>query len=457
MTVAVKDPAPLTETLARVLVSGTDMSQLRELKSRLGACGYATLSAEPGAAALRMVRDAWPDLVVVGADDDGERAIALLEGIKQSGDTRHIPVAMVAGHAGPVFRRACRAAGVDDVILGPLPDAVLKARLTPLFRLATMTAELQRRRDTMKALGLASDGTGAEPTTREPWVLVVSDATNGATGAVVEEALAADCSIFRACDTYSAAEALTNTQFDALVVTPSSDLERALELCAHIRNNPRLFNLPVLLLAERSAVDDIAAPYQRGTSLVLTRPVDQAELRDQILGLVRRQRLRYAVRQGLAATLRPGTVDEETGLYNARFFATHLSALISGASISQKPLSIVLFALANIDWFDRQFGQGAGGRVLRDVTSWIAGLVRAEDFTARTEAHAITVTLPDTTYAEAQVVANRIAGVLLNTDFSVTDGPNADGLRVWVETGTAAVEPGDTVAGLLARARARMG
>jgi two-component system cell cycle response regulator len=457
MPIAVKERSGITETLARVLVSSSDAQQIRELSARLGACGLATLSADTGTAALRMVREARPDLVVLGADADGGRAIAVAEGIKQSADTRHVPVAIVARHAGPTFRRACLAAGIDDVIIGPVADPVLMARLTPLFRLSTMTSELQRRRESLRSLGLAAkDQATVEPESHQPLVLFVNNREVEGEGSAVESALAGDCAISYAADAFAAAETLTNAQFDALVLLPDNDVERTLHFCSHIRNNPRLFNLPVLLVTDPNVFEDLATPYRRGASLVLTRPYDPSELRDQVLSLVRRQRQRHAVRQGLATTLQKRTEDAITGLYSGAFFAGHLSRLIASAGLSLKPLSAVVFDLQNIAWFERQYGEGTGERVLRQIARWIAGLVRAEDLPARVGEASFAVALPDTGYDEAQVVANRIAGVLLNTDFSVEDGLGADPLRVWVETGTAVAEPGDTVEGLIARARARM-
>jgi CheY-like chemotaxis protein len=68
MYTAIQERNGLNGTLARVLVASPDQPQLRELSGRLGACGYATLAAEPGTAALRLVRDARPDVVLAEAD-----------------------------------------------------------------------------------------------------------------------------------------------------------------------------------------------------------------------------------------------------------------------------------------------------------------------------------------------------------------------------------------------------
>ena len=174
------------------------------------------------------------------------------------------------------------------------------------------------------------------------------------------------------------------------------------------------------------------------------------------MSLVRRQRVRQAIHRGLSGTLVERTADAASGLYSKAFSSRHLSRLISNAGLSQKPVSLVLFDLQNIAWFERQYGGGSGDRVVNQVSRWIAGLIRAEDMAARLGESIVAVILPDTGAHEAQFVANRIEGVLLNTDFSLKNSVEADPFRVWVGTGIATAEAGDTVDGLIARAKSQM-
>ncbi len=291
------------ETLARVLVTSADLRRARALATRLAARGYATIPAEAGMGALKTLREAQPDLVVVDAEADGPRAIALAEGVKSSADTRHIPVAILAPKANMQFRRACLAAGADDVITGDVPDAVLVARLTPLIRLATMTNELRARRETLRDMGIRFEPSKIEAASREPSVLMMATEATAADGKAVARALADDCLVSFSTDVFEAAELLIGANFDALAIAAEDEVERTLYLCSHIRNNPRLFNLPILVIADKNSFPDPATPYQRGASLVLHRPLDPAELHDQALTLARRQRTIYAVRRQLADSL----------------------------------------------------------------------------------------------------------------------------------------------------------
>ena len=91
----------------------------------------------------------------------------------------------------------------------------------------------------------------------------------------------------------------------------------------------------------------------------------------------------------------------------------------------------------------------------REVARVVTALGRAQDLPARVGDGTVAVALPDTDTGEALVVAHRIAGALLNADMPIEEPPSGAGLRLWVETGIAAAEPGDTVEGLLDRARAQ--
>ena len=446
----------MTEALARVLVSSGDAEEMRELAARLNACGYAALPAEPGAPALRAVREARPDLVLIGAEEDGACALALAEGVKRNGDTRHVPVAILIRYPDPAFRRACIAAGIDDLVRGPVPDAVLMARLRPLLRTATLANELERRRETMRALGLEPpETTGAEPAGPEPSVLCVGGRAASAEGTAVAAALAGHCHVATARDVLAATEMLADGRYGALVLVPDGDMEAALHFCVHLRNHPNFANLPVLLVADRDSFGEAATPYRCGASLVLTRPFDVSELRDQVLGLVRREHRRRVVATALAATLNGRTENPETGLYSRSFFTAHLSRLIAAAGLSQKPLALALYELRNLDWFAQRYGEDVVRKVRREVARVVTALGRAQDLPARVGDGTVAVALPDTDTGEALVVAHRIAGALLNADMPIEVPPSGAGLRLWVETGIAAAEPSDTVEGLLDRARAQ--
>ena len=175
------------------------------------------------------------------------------------------------------------------------------------------------------------------------------------------------------------------------------------------------------------------------------------ELRYDLTTLIKRQRLRWSIRQALDRTKQGATLDETTGAYTWEFLSQHLGGLIGAAHTWEKHLTLVFFSVPGIVEVREQFGDEAGVHLTRQLAQWITTLVRAEDLTAHYGEHDFCVSLPDTPLHEAGVVMNRIAGILSYTDFAVPEVYQP--VTVEVEVGMAELEPHDTAESLIARAR----
>ncbi len=434
--------------LARILVLGQDQGRARELAKLLRGEGYAAFAGDFSVRVGRLSPDEHPDLALIDADDAGEKGLKLAASFKNGNGVR-IPVMMLAESAAPETRRRCLEAGIDDLITPPYSDSVVLARLKPLIRLAIMEAELERRLATARGLGLdPGDVQDARRDTAFHRVLVVGDGTDDLSE--VEKALCTGVQLIPAGDVFAAASMLHQEIFDALVAVIKGAGEDSLYFCSQLRNNTKLFDLPVLLVADGGAFESVDDPYRSGASAVVLRPVDEAELQTTIESLVRRQKRRHAIRDRLAAIKAKAGHAELGGVFGHDFLLAHLERLTGTARAWHKHLSLVSFQIQNLAWVVRDFGPGAGTDLMRQVAEWIGVLVRAEDLVARHSDKEFCVALPDTAIEEAEVVAQRITGVVLNTQFAVkgVDLP----LGVWLQTGAAEYAPGDSPSTLIERA-----
>lgn len=436
--------------LARVLVVGDDVANSRELSRRLRREGYATSASDYSVVTERLSRDEHPDVVVVSSNGSVEAGCDLADVLKSDSDTAHIPIIMVTDDARSPTCRRCLAVGVDDLVAPPVSDIILLSRLRPLVRLATMRGELQQRAATARAFALDVD-TRLETGGDTDYRVLVVDGAREDDRAVIDGALGEGYRLTRAEDPFAAGEMLLTQDFDALVLGFDGAADDALYLCGQVRNNPRLFNLPVLLIADPEAFPTVDEPYKAGANIVLGRPVDQDRLQAGLLTLVRRQKMRRVIREKLAAIRQESVCDPLTGVYTREFMLAHLARLGSAARMWHKHLSVVSFQVQNRAGIARAFGAAAADDVVRQVSEWILALVRAEDLVARTADNEFAVVLPDTAPAEAEVVAHRISGVLLHTEFGLK-GVN-EPVSVWLQSGCAGFHLGDTPDSLLARAR----
>ncbi len=436
--------------LASVLIA-TDAADLGGgLLERLDRSGYSGRRVAQGAEAIAAARREHPDILLVGPTLADMEPLALVEAIKKDEACVNIPVVMVGdGCPSEAVVRAYQA-GADDVLNDSFDMVAMLPRVRPLLRISTMHAELRQRAVVARDFGIrarsavAPDGDGAAPQ-----VLLIgreAEELRGLLGGVAS---------FTATDSlYEAEDLLTEKNFDAAVAVTGERVDELLAFCGQVRNNPRLFNLPVLLVDSGKVGLEIGEAYRRGASRVLRSPVDPALLRCAMLSLVHRQQLRWSIRRALMETLGPSTKDPLTGAYNREFLVHYLRSRVALAQSERRHLSLLMFHVPQVDSVRANFGDEAADHLLLQLSQWIGGLLRGEDLTARYEGTQFCVVLPDTPIEEAEVVMHRIAGVVSYTDFAVKDVYQV--VKVWVESGSAAVAAGDTAETLIAKARAKV-
>ena len=427
--------------LANVLIVEENAGRAVELQERLGRGGYHATVLSSAAQVLAHARGEHPDLVLVGTPVDSD-PVALGVELKNSTETEDIPVLLLAPSVTAELCHRALEAGLDDVLAPDCDDAELNARLRPLVRLETMHAELRQRARIAERFGVAARERVSGPGDARPSLLLIGDDV-----AATQPVLADIGELVVAGTLFEAEEMLGRRNFDAALISFAEEPEGLLGFCSQVRNNPRLFNLPMVLLSGHVAAD----AYRRGASRVMARDTDPGVLHTVMLSLVRRQQLRWSIRAVLNDSLAPATRDPLTGAYGRAFFDAYVASRLELAKVQNRHLAVVFFAAPNIDGVRRQFGEDAALHLTQQVGQWITGLLRAEDLTAAYAPNEFCVVLPDTPLAEAEVVMHRIAGVLAYTDFAVREVYQP--VKVWVQVGCTDARDDDSVASLLARAR----
>jgi two-component system cell cycle response regulator len=462
--------------LANILITAADPLLGQENLERLLRHGYQCRVVCGLDATVTSVRDEPPDVILAVGDFATDKILDLpgrLQDIRGGAD---VPLCLAPLTRSPDANARAVAAGIDDVVLPPLNEEKLIGRLRPLVRLAIMRAELHLRAGIARRFGVKTEGTVAPIADDEGCpLLVVGDCSTE-----LRDALSDSQPTF-VTDLFAAEEMLSASDVDAAVFVVLDDPGPYLDFCARLRNNPRLFNLPVVFIGGSQVIDETVA-YRRGANGVFTQPIDPAELKSALFALVRQQRLRRAIRQALSDTLQQptrdlavaayqpsfleaylsdrvkspeqATRDLSASVYSRPFFDAYLAERVRSAQSEARHLSVMHFRLLDLEALDRSFGTIATQHLRSQVAQWITGLLRSEDLTGRYEADELCVVLPDTPKEEADIVMGRIAGVLAYTDFAVLGVYQP--VKAWVRSGSAALRPDDTPETLIQRARCDM-
>ena len=435
--------------LANILIADADTTSAQDLLRKVRSHGYDGRTVGSVEAVLSTVQQEQPDIILVCAHIDGGDAFETARALRAIPSCVDIPICLLSDVRATDNKARALAAGLDDVLAPPLDETKLVARLRPLVRLSIMQSELRRRAATARLFGVEVAADIPRPATDSGYPVLLVGGAATALAPMLEGAR-----ITCAADTFEAEDLLSGQNFDVAVMAPGADPTACLDLCAQTRNNPRLFNLPVLLLGDALHTHETAA-YRHGASGYLVAPVDPREMLSSVLILARRQRLRWAIREALGKTLRDPTRDAATGVYRREFLDRYLPQRVDFAGSHGRHLTVLFFRVPEVEAIGRQFGAEQADHLRLQLAQWITSLLRGEDLTVRYEENEFCVVLPDTPKDEAEIVMNRITGVLAYTDFAVREVYQP--VKVWVRAGAADLLPGDTVDSLVDRARRDLG
>jgi len=389
-----------------------------------------------------------PDIVLLGGSVRGGDPMTLTRMLRASAKTADIPVCLLSDESSSELQNRALAAGISDVLTPPISETKLISRLRPLVRLASMQTELQQRSVAAQKFGITiTPRPLRRKNDQKERILLIGGNSEGLSKHFPHAHLA------HVGDPYEVEDELGRHNYDAAIMRPNGDTDRYLDLCVQLRNNPRLFNLPVIMVADSSVIDEDTA-YQHGASNYFKDPADPFELNNAAMFMVQRQKQRWLIREAFGDAEKPAIKDAATDVYSRAFFDAYVGQRVSYALNHGRSLSIAFLRVPDVENIRQRFGEEQANHLRLQVSQWIAGLLRVEDMTARYEENEFCVLLPDSPESEASLVINRIAGVLAYTDFAVRDV--YEPVKVWVRVGSAELIDGDTTESLIDRARQLM-
>ena len=152
-----------------------------------------------------------------------------------------------------------------------------------------------------------------------------------------------------------------------------------------------------------------------------------------------------ALEARLAELEQLSATDRLTGAWNRHHLERTVRREIGGALRYRHPLSMLLFDVDHFKKINDTFGHSVGDQVLQALTAAIVGGTRPSDSLYRWGGEEFVLLAPDTAFADAAVVAERVRGVIEAHEF-----PRVG--RVTVSVGVAELLVGEDLAAWFERA-----
>lgn len=394
------------------------------MKAKLSGARYATLQAATGKQALELAATEQPGLILLDIHLPDMAGTDMITRLRTMPATRNLPVLAVTTRDDPALRLDLLHAGANDVLVKPVNEQVLLARMRSLLRAHGANEEFALRELTFQELGFAE--------ARQDFATAACIALIAARR---ETALRwkAELGRFMPGDRLSVL-----TREDTLAVaingpTPDiflieADLARpaqGLRLMSELRSRPETRYSVIFIASPPAANETRATALDLGANDLLPDELSAVTAEEAALRIraqLARKRLYDRHRATLDHGLRLATTDPLTGLYNRRYAATHLNRMAEHSLRTERPFAVMLLDLDHFKSVNDTHGHSAGDQVLRSIAQRLRDNMRNIDLIARIGGEEFLAAMPDTTLEEAHTTAQRLRALIEHTLVYLPDG-----------------------------------
>ncbi|MCH7555277.1 MAG: hypothetical protein IIC08_04705, partial [Proteobacteria bacterium] len=222
--------------------------------------GCAITSMTPDEANAADIQAQGANAIVIRAGNAPAAAAATARLLKAADQAGPLPIIVIGDAANDKLDDASIDGVVDDRLPAELMKTELISRLRSLTRLHVMQSELSRREAIERLYGLTPDTLWDTPVDAENMhILAVGDF--GEDRQLLGDMIGDDKRLVFTADPNKAIEELVDGHYEAAIVAINGAADRWLTMCADIRDNPRLYNLPILLVADSGSFSDPTVPF----------------------------------------------------------------------------------------------------------------------------------------------------------------------------------------------------
>jgi two-component system cell cycle response regulator len=434
---------------AKILVVDDLLPNRRLLEAKLRGGYYDVATAEGGVQAIEMAIANPPDVILLDVmmpDMDGFETCKIL---KNDPRTMDVPVVMVTALSDVQDRVQGLNSGADDFLTKPINDLALFARIRSLVRLKSMTDELKLRDKTGEQFGVGDEG---RPIIREVAganILIIDDDASQAQQILVKlSEINVNATVMPSPP--EAVRLSEHKDFDLIMVSAQLASDNGVNLCTHLRSQEKTRNTPLLIIIEDDNPDLLVKALDMGINDYLVTPIDSNEVIARVKIQVRRKKYQDALQINQQQSLEMAVRDGLTGLYNRRYFDTHVERMLQSSKDNGRSLALMILDMDHFKEVNDKYGHRSGDEVLKQLSKRIMQSVRPSDLVARYGGEEFVVVMPNTDSRGSSYVGERIRKIVENTPFTIPAEPFE--IKKTISVGLAISSPQDVSTKVLERA-----
>lgn len=389
------------------------------LKVKLASAFYEVVQASTADEACVAALRHDPDLIISAMALPDCDAAELCKKLLRNPQTRAIPMMVIGCRPHADSRLTALEAGVQDVMLKPLDDTLLLARVRSLIRAHNTAAEWQMRDDTSRALGFAEDPADFGPPGRA--IVVSAEAANTANWMAQLRPLLRTQLDLAAPETAlrDLAPGRVPDVFILILEENENHSGDVLRLLAAIRATAITRHAGILVLQTKADAGLGAYALDLGADDLMTDGFEKTEMALRVKAMMRRKRLADQLRATVRTGLKAAVSDPLTGLHNRRYAMPHLARVAEHSAATGRSFAVMVADLDHFKNINDAYGHASGDAVLVEVARRLRENLRGVDLIARIGGEEFLIVMPATPLTEARVAASRLCRKIGGLGFSV--------------------------------------
>lgn len=402
---------------ANILIVDDLDTNIKVLEAKLLNEYYIVYTAKSAEEAYEVLRNSKIDVILLDCmmpEIDGFEACRT---IKSSIDTMHIPVVIVTALTDVQDRIKGLEAGADEFLTKPVDDNALFARLRSLTNMKNVIDELKLRNETNTQLGAPSSKINYD--FERSKILIINDDPVESRNLI--QKMSNITSNIKVAESQNQMNKVLSKHFipDAIIISCQMEEEDPLRILTSLsKTNEYTKNASKMMLAEEDHMQIVLRSLELGASDYFISPIDSNELTARIKTQLQRKyytdTLRSSIDLGMSASIR----DAGSGLFNRRYFDTHLPNLIERAQLSNKNLCAMMIDIDNFKSINDKHGHQIGDEVIKVFGCILLNNIPFTDLCARYGGEEFVAIIYDPT-EDSRIIAEKIRKSVENSKDSI--------------------------------------
>lgn len=394
----------------RILIADNVATNRIILKVKLASASYEISQADSAFTLLQSAKTNKPDLILMDTALSDVDSFDVCRQLKKAPETTNIPVVMITDKDDRDIRLQALRAGAEDVLLKPLEEQVLLARVRNLLRAQGLRDELIRRQGTAADFGFHE---APMDFGEKPQILIVTGDvfTSCKWKKNICDLLSADVTVVS--QSHALGEIGKQNYSPDVIILPA-ELEQnkgCLTLIAELRSRTQTRHSAIIVTRNSNRQDDAIAALDIGANDLL----DENSHPEEVVLRIRTQLERKQKADRLRATLEDGlrlaVTDPLTGLYNRRYALPHTARISERSAETGNPFAVMVLDLDHFKTINDTYGHAAGDTVLKEIAQRLKNNLRSVDLICRIGGEEFLVVMPDTNLPAARRTAERLRQV----------------------------------------------